>query len=437
MKGAPTGSWLDPTEQREISDLLLHYGIIKFDNDRSLPLKSGGKTDIYINERDVRSHPEALRGVVHAYENPLRRLDIARFVEVPEAVSGIAGALEYTTGIPYLTIREEEKAGRVTKGKVIGDYRRGDRVAIVDDVITDGASKLVPYRECLANGLDVRALVVLVDRQQGWQKKFAAEGVSLSVWAGMTLHDVRRYLIESGAMRRCNPAAEENNPVIVALDNLCWDDALPLLDRLRPSGCIIKVNDLLFNKGIEWLLPNLSIYGRIMADLKAHDIGNTVATALKHLRACPPWAVTIHASGGQAMVAAAVKALEGTPTKVLAVTVLTSIDPKTSREVYNRRPWDEVKVLARCAKKMGAHGFVCSPKETAALRKLVGPDMLIVNPAVRSPGADAGDQKRVDTPAAAMASGANYIVGGRQFLGAADPVAEILRVKRDELKIAA
>ena len=288
MRKAPVSPWLDPSEQQELCEIMLDSGIIRFSNQRDLPLKKGGTTDIYINARDARSNPDVLEMISRAYENPLRRLCVDRFAEVPDAVSCFVGIISVASRIPYITIREEAKAGRVTTGKIIGAFSRGERIALLDDVITDGASKIVPWRECMRQGIKVPALVVLVDRQQGWQEKFTTEGINLPVWPGMTLHDVRRYLVESGTLERCDPIRESANPLIVALDGKSWDEILPLIDQLRTTGCIVKVNDLLFNKGIEWLIQNLHVYGRVMADLKAHDIPNTVANTCEHLRKCPP-----------------------------------------------------------------------------------------------------------------------------------------------------
>lgn len=437
MHKSPQSAWMDLSEQEEFVYNGLLYGYIKFSNKRDLPLKGGGSTDIYISLRDARNHPEAIRFITSLYENPLRRLDIDRFAEVPDSVSCFAGLLEDRTGIPYITIREEVKEGRVTKGKVIGDPRFGERVALLDDVITDGASKIVPWRECKQRGLIVPCLIVAVDRQQGWQRKFAQEGIELPVWAGMTLHDIRRLLIQNlVVMERCDKTLEEKNPIIVALDGKNWDGILPIIDRLRITGCILKVNDLLIAEGSDWLLPNLEVYGRVMADIKGHDIPNTLQNIAQHLVKNPPWAVTVHGSGGRDMIKAVVETLKGTPTKILVVTVLTSFDPDTCEEIYRRQPWDQVELLAKIGADAGTHGFVCSPEEAPKLSWLY-PKKILVTPGVRSPGKDTGDQKRIGTPAGALKDGANYIVMGRQILGAPDPVAEVMRILRDELQLIA
>lgn len=430
--------WLCPGEQEEAISRLVNGALIKWDNKRSLPLKSGGNTDIYVNLRLMRNKPHLMKFLAELYSNPLRRLRIDRFVEVPEAVSHLAGAISVETHIPAVTIREEAKQGRVVSGQLIGDLNAGERVAVIDDVITDGASKIPALTTLRNSGAETAAMVVLCDRQQGWKKKLASLGFgNVAVWPGFTLHDIRKFLIREKLMERCDPVVEAKNPFIIALDGKSWDEALPVADQLRTAGCILKVNDLLFNKGIEWLLPNLSVYGRIMADIKGHDIKNTLENISKHFAACPPWAVTVHASGGPEMVKATRAKLDevgAKDTKVLAVTVLTSVDPKTCDEVYHRQPLDQVLVLAEMACLAGADGFVCSPQEVGKLKEMY-PNKELVTPGVRSPGADVGDQKRVDTPANAKANGATKLVMGRQILGAKNPIAEVQRVQKDELGI--
>jgi orotidine-5'-phosphate decarboxylase len=427
-----TMPWLDPAEQKTLIGKLLDWELIKFSNDRDLSLKSGETTDVYINLREARRHSDAIRLISRSFENPLRRINPDLFIEVPDAVSCFAGVICENTDISYVTIREQAKAGRVSNASMIGGAKRNSSAVIIDDVITDGESKVAPYREARAAGWNVEQLIVLVDRQQGWKGKFLAEKIDLPVWPGMTLHDVRKLLISDfDLMQRCDSAIEEKNPIIVALDGKSWEDILPIIDRLRPTGSILKVNDLLFNEGIKWLLPNLQIYGRVMADLKGHDISATLGNISKHFLPNPPWAVTVHASGGQEMISKVVEILKGTPTKVLAVTVLTSIKDECE-EIYHRLPIDQVKDLAKIAHSAGAHGLVCSPEELGVLRTLY-PTMTLVPAGIRSEGASKGDQKRTGTPADAMGAGANYIVMGRQILGADDPIVEIQRILTEEL----
>jgi len=416
----PKSTWLYSEEYSEVVQRLVELGLIKWSNKRNLPLKKGGFTDVYINLRDARNNPASTAYLAELFKIPLQRLQSSCFAEVPDAVSGIAGYLSVISGIPYITIREKPKEGRVAKATVIGRVGNGTAVDILDDVITDGESKIAPYREVLTQGMVPRSLIMLVDRQQGWREKFAEEKVDIPVWPGMTLHDVRKALIDLGHMRRCTPEAEAANKVIVALDGKTFEAYLPLVDELRTTGVILKVNDMVFGDGIEHLLPRLSVYGRVMVDLKSHDIPNTIANVCGRLRRHEPWAVTVHASGGAAMVRAAKEALEGSGTFVLGITVLTSIDPETCDVIYHRQPMEQVQNLAKVAMDAGADGLVCSPEETAMLRRLY-PDAFIVNPGVRSEGVDAGDQKRISTPEGAIKNGANYVVMGREITGSSDP----------------
>lgn len=433
MRTIPSSPWLFPDEQAWIVEQLLRFGLIKYDNQRKLSLKSGGMTDVYINLRDARNNPEAISFIAGLFALPLKYLRIDRFVEIPDSVSCFAGPLSVNTDIPYLTIRGQAKEGRVSDAKVIGSARRGDRIVIVDDVITDGASKITPIQKCIELGLNTEGLVVLVDRQQGWRKLLSDQGIQLPVWAGMTLDDVRRHLIQTlGVMQRCDPEVEKKNPIIVALDGKDWETILPIIDPLRTTGCILKVNDLLFDQGFEYLLPKLATYGRAMVDIKGHDISNTLANIAKKLLAYPPWAITVHGSGGRKMIEAAVGILRPVGTKVLVVTVLTSIDKKTCKEIYTRLPAEQVVKLAKIAYQAGADGLVCSPEEVADLRAKY-PKMLLVTPGIRSAGEDAGDQKRIGTPKQAIKDGSNYLVMGRQILGKEDPVAEVHRLLNEEL----
>lgn len=192
----PLEPWLDFAEQREVVWKFVHYGLIIFSKACDLPLKSGRMTDIYINLRDARNNPEAINFIAGLYARPLRRLGIQRFIEVPDSVSCVAGPLAIETGLPYITIRKDAKPGRVSHARMIGNPEYGEEVAILDDVVTDGASKIEPYRECVRAGLHVKALVVLVDREEGWKERFAREGIELNVWAGIALCDVRRILTE-------------------------------------------------------------------------------------------------------------------------------------------------------------------------------------------------------------------------------------------------
>jgi orotidine-5'-phosphate decarboxylase len=158
--------------------------------------------------------------------------------------------------------------------------------------------------------------------------------------------------------------------------------------------------------------------------LKLYDIPNTVAGAVRSAAALGARLITLHASGGPAMLAAAHAALEGVADapELLAVTVLTSMDQAQVNSIgLDRSPAAQVELLARMGQKAGIRGFVCSPQEVATLRALTGPEGILVIPGIRPAGAAAGDQKRIATPAEALRQGASYLVVGRPITQAPDP----------------
>ncbi len=168
---------------------------------------------------------------------------------------------------------------------------------------------------------------------------------------------------------------------------------------------------------------------KIFLDLKLHDIPNQVAGAVRSIVAsCRPYLLTLHASGGRAMMESARDAAADTAVKLgverprlLAVTVLTSLDDGDLADVGQKGPaLDQVKRLADLTRKAGLDGVVCSAEESAALRAAHGPDFLLVVPGIRMAAAG-DDQKRVVTPAEAVRRGASYIVIGRPITQAKDP----------------
>jgi orotidine-5'-phosphate decarboxylase len=162
----------------------------------------------------------------------------------------------------------------------------------------------------------------------------------------------------------------------------------------------------------------------IFLDLKLHDIPNTVAGAIRALAALAPAMLTLHAAGGAAMIAAARRAADDTPSpsKLLAVTVLTSLDQSALGATgVSGTPSDQVLRLAELALSNGADGLVCSAHEVAALRQRFGTATMLVVPGIRPDGAAHGDQARVMTPREAVLAGADYIVVGRPVTTAADP----------------
>ena len=212
--------------------------------------------------------------------------------------------------------------------------------------------------------------------------------------------------------------------IVVALDLPGGTEALRLLDRL-PGARWVKVGPILMTREGPPLLRTLLDRGHtVFLDLKWHDIPNTVAGAVRAARDLGVGMATVHTLGGMAMMAAAAEAA-GEALAVLGVTVLTSHDAASYGRVVGRAQVDlgaEVERHASAAVDAGLGGVVCSPREVARLRGIVG-DRRIVVPGIRRSGDPAGDQARVATAAEAAAEGATHIVVGRPVLEAADPAA--------------
>ena len=211
--------------------------------------------------------------------------------------------------------------------------------------------------------------------------------------------------------------------IIIALDVPDTDGALRLLDSLGEPPVLCKIGLELFTaEGPAVVRAVTSLGCRIFLDLKFHDIPNTVAHAVKSAAGLGVAMTTLHASGGPAMLEAAAKGAEGSDLLLLAVTVLTSMDSdQLSSTGIGAEPKDQVLRLAGLASKAGIGGIVCSPLEVSAIRASLGNDLSIVTPGVRPIWAAAGDQKRVMTPAEAIASGSDWLVIGRPITAAENP----------------
>ncbi len=211
--------------------------------------------------------------------------------------------------------------------------------------------------------------------------------------------------------------------LIVALDLPGVEAAEAMVARLGDSVTFYKIGYQLGYAGGLPLVRKLADKGKkVFIDLKLHDIGNTVARGVESIAKLGATFLTVHAYP-QTMKAAA-EARAGTDLKILAVTVLTSYDDGDLHAAgYRLGVSDLVEARAQQAQVLGIDGLVCSPEETAALRKVVGHQMRLVTPGIRPAGAATGDQKRIMTPARAMAAGADYRVVGRPVLEAADPKA--------------
>ncbi|HAN46329.1 MAG TPA: orotidine-5'-phosphate decarboxylase [Cyanobacteria bacterium UBA8156] len=210
--------------------------------------------------------------------------------------------------------------------------------------------------------------------------------------------------------------------VIVALDVPTGEEALAWVARL-PQVTAWKVGLELFCAEGPAIVRELKMQGkRVFLDVKLHDIPNTVAGACRQLRSLEVDWLTLHASGGPAMLQAAVETFAGTTTTLLAVTALTSLDAETLAHMGIGLPLaDWVERLAGQAWQAGMGGMVCAPQEVARLRRVLGPTACLITPGIRLPGEDWGDQQRVATPHQAIAAGASYVVIGRSLLQAPDP----------------
>jgi orotidine-5'-phosphate decarboxylase len=212
--------------------------------------------------------------------------------------------------------------------------------------------------------------------------------------------------------------------ICAAIDFPSWVAAEPFARAVAPEVGMLKVGLELFVAEGPPVVRAAAALGRpLFLDLKLHDIPNTVEGAARSAAASGAALLTVHASGGAEMVRAAVRGA-GPGVRVLAVTVLTSLDSAALAAIgLAGPPEDAVVRLAKLAVGAGAGGIVCSPHEAAAVRAAVGPGPLLVIPGVRPAGATKGDQARVATPAEAVRAGADVLVIGRPLREGGDPAA--------------
>ena len=217
--------------------------------------------------------------------------------------------------------------------------------------------------------------------------------------------------------------------IIVALDVATAEEAGLLVNRLRGQISRFKVGLQLYTAAGPDVVREIAKTGaKIFLDLKLHDIPNTVAGAVASAARLGVDMLTIHLSGGEAMIRAAVDNAT-TDLTILGVTVLTSMNEETLGSVgVSESVEKQVARLAMLALHCGVGGLVASPREAAALRAKIPGKMKIVTPGIRPAWAAAGDQKRTTTPRAALDAGADYLVIGRPIVADPDPVAAVKRV---------
>jgi orotidine-5'-phosphate decarboxylase len=221
------------------------------------------------------------------------------------------------------------------------------------------------------------------------------------------------------------------NPLIVALDVESADEARALVSKIGSAVNFYKVGmELYAASGMEIVRDLQSQDKDVFLDLKFYDIPETVKRAVAQVAKTSVQLLTVH--GSASIMRAAVEGRGASNLKLLAVTVLTSFGPEDMEEMgYGGSIAQLVERRARKAADCRIDGLVASALEAAALRRLVGPDLVLVTPGVRSAGADHGDQKRVATPAEAIRNGADYLVIGRQITRAREPRAEAERVLQE------
>lgn len=217
--------------------------------------------------------------------------------------------------------------------------------------------------------------------------------------------------------------------IYAAVDTDDLAQAKTLAAEISATGCGIKLGMTFFYahgpEGLKAVMANCPQKPSIFLDLKFHDIPATVAGAVKSVGALGVDYINVHAGGGAEMMLAAVEAAktfgEAAP-KILAVTVLTSLDDENLEAVGQKTPVEEQVVrLALLARKCGMAGVVCSPLEIESLRNACGPEFVLMTPGIRPRGSVKADQKRVMTPEQALGKGASHLVIGRPITGAAVP----------------
>ena len=238
---------------------------------------------------------------------------------------------------------------------------------------------------------------------------------------------------------------EAKDRIVLALDVDTAEEAIRLVKKLSGFVGVFKIGMQLYNSTGPSIVHRVhDLGGRVFVDLKLHDIPNTVGSAARVLTRLNSYMFNVHAAGGREMMRQAADAAASEahrmgiePPIVLAVTVLTSISQRELAEemyVANLKVEELVVKWAKMAQESGLGGVVCSPQETALIRRACGPDFKIVTPGIRPLWSAANDQKRITTPRQALEQGADYMVIGRPILQAADPCAAAQQII-DELEV--
>ena len=219
--------------------------------------------------------------------------------------------------------------------------------------------------------------------------------------------------------------------VIVALDSNNLKKTLNLVKILKKDVYAFKIGyQFFFNFGLDGYRKIYSICPKIFLDLKLHDIPNTVKNGLEGLLKIKPLLTTIHICGGDKMMKAS--KINNKFTKILGVSILTSLDSKQTKKYYNQKNvFKLVKEFSKAAKNNKLDGVVCSPKEIEYIRKEVGKNFIIITPGIRIDNKIKGDdQKRVETPSRAIEMGADFLVIGRPITESKNPLQTLKEINK-------
>lgn len=221
--------------------------------------------------------------------------------------------------------------------------------------------------------------------------------------------------------------------IIVALDFSSTEQALLLANKIDPLLCRVKVGKELFTAAGPLIVEKLMGKGfEVFLDLKFHDIPSTVANACKVAASLDVWMINVHALGGIKMLMAARDALPSGTTKLIAVTLLTSMGPDDLDSIgLNTEASGLVQKLALLAHNCGLDGVVCSALEAAQLRQIIGSNFCLVTPGIRPVDSSVDDQSRIATPCKAIQNGADYLVIGRPISQAMDPLLMLQRLNKE------
>ena len=215
-----------------------------------------------------------------------------------------------------------------------------------------------------------------------------------------------------------------DSKIIVALDYSSEAQAIEFVNKVTPELCKLKIGKELFTTAGPRFVEKIVAKGfAVFLDLKFHDIPNTVMKACQAVAELGVWMTNVHALGGRAMMQAAKEGVNHSSTKLIAVTVLTSMGQDDLREIgIQMDVTQQVVNLAQLAAQSDMDGVVCSAKEVSLLRENLPGDFLLVTPGIRPAGSSSGDQKRIMTPADAMKAGSSYLVIGRPITQSDSPI---------------